>query len=218
MKGLSFELELLYFSSFRKPTSTSLILTYPIPPFTTIRGLVSNALGLPRDDLFLQEQIKIGIAVKKFGYKNVELAKILKLKETSGDRTVQFPSSPMFREFIVNPQYIIYIGGEDEIIMRIYESLRDPERPLYLGQSDDLVELNVNAPIDIQETESNIIWSAAKGIFSDAFVEKVPFKFLKNNGTYTVNYIIISVFKEYPYNSGKITRAYNFQSKSVVLV
>lgn len=217
MKGLRFEIETLYFSTFRKPTSTSLILTYSIPPFTTIRGLLSNALGLQRDDLSLQEQIKIGIAVKQFGYKNVELAKILKLKETPGERTVQYPSSPMFREFIVNPQYSIYIGGDDEIIKRIYESLNDPERPLYLGQSDDLVEINVTQPIEINATESNEISSSVEGVFPDAIVEKVPFKFRKDEKDYSVDYLIVSIFKTIPIDLQNSIKCYKFMNKNISL-
>ena len=50
MLGFKFTIESLYFTSFRKSTSTSLLSSYKIPPFTTIRGLISNALGLKRDD------------------------------------------------------------------------------------------------------------------------------------------------------------------------
>jgi len=46
MRGIIIRCEVLYFVTFRKPASTSLILTYPIPPFTTIRGMIANALGL----------------------------------------------------------------------------------------------------------------------------------------------------------------------------
>ncbi|RLC75080.1 MAG: CRISPR-associated protein Cas5, partial [Chloroflexi bacterium] len=45
MLGLKFKIDCLYFNTFRKPISTSLILTYFIPPYTTIRGMISNALG-----------------------------------------------------------------------------------------------------------------------------------------------------------------------------
>ncbi len=74
--GLKFRADSPYFTTFREPTSTSLILSYAIPPYTTIRGLISNALGLPRDDLRVQDWFRIGIKPLRFE-KSREMAKIL---------------------------------------------------------------------------------------------------------------------------------------------
>ena len=72
-------------------------------------------------------------------FKNVELAKILKLKESPGPPSTHYPSAPMFKEYLVNPKYELFVGGQENIITKIHEALVYPERPLYLGQSDDLV-------------------------------------------------------------------------------
>jgi len=50
--GFIADAEMPYFACFRKPTSTSLVLTYPVPPFTTIIGMVANALGYSRPKYF----------------------------------------------------------------------------------------------------------------------------------------------------------------------
>lgn len=218
MKGLTFDVEMPYFSTFRKASSTSLMLSYIIPPFTTIRGLLSNAMGLARDDLYLQNKIKIGIAVKQFGEKNVEMAKILKLKEMPGIRTVAFPSSPMFREFLVNPIYSIYLGGEPEIIETIYEALIQPNRPLYLGQSDDLVEIILDAPIDIPEIESKEVWSVVEGIVPGAIVEKVPYRFERENGSYSLIQKIVSIFQDYPALTENYYSCFKFINKNIFLL
>jgi CRISPR-associated protein Cas5h len=81
MFGLKFRIEALYFTNFRKSTSTSLINTYSIPPFTTLRGMISNALGLKRDDLRVQDWIKIGIKPQNNINLSTEMTKVLKLKE-----------------------------------------------------------------------------------------------------------------------------------------
>lgn len=80
MFGFKFRIETLYFTTFRKATSTSLISSYSIPPFTTIRGLISNALGLKRDDLRIQNWIKIGIKPLNNINRSTEIVKVLKLK------------------------------------------------------------------------------------------------------------------------------------------
>ncbi|HAX97900.1 MAG TPA: hypothetical protein DCY12_03140 [Candidatus Atribacteria bacterium] len=46
MNGLSFILETPYIVNFRKPYSTITLLSFPFPPFTTIRGLIANAMGM----------------------------------------------------------------------------------------------------------------------------------------------------------------------------
>ena len=216
MKGVILDLEVLYFSTFRKPNSTSLILTYSIPPFTTIRGMISNALGLQRDNYSLQEEIKIGIAVIDFGFKNIEMAKILKLKENKNHPIHDYPSSPMFREYMVNPKYKIYLGGNEDIIYKIYNALKSPERSLYLGQSDDIVDVNVCSPIDINEIESNQIDSIVDELMiPNSIIEKIPFKFHKDKEKYNIEYKIVSIPKDLPINLPHKKKAYRFLNKNI---
>jgi len=187
MLGLKFNVEGLYFNTFRKPISTSLILTYSIPPYTTIRGLISNALGFMRDDYSLQEKIKIGIKLISFPEKNVELTKILKLKGDIKKFVRKFSSSPLFKEFLINPSYFIYLVGTNDIIINIYNALNNPFRPLYLGSSDELVDVLVENPCDVLKTKSKSL----KGVLGaehlnlienhnlECFIEKIPYKFIK---------------------------------------
>ncbi|RLI75086.1 CRISPR-associated protein Cas5, partial [Archaeoglobales archaeon] len=185
--GLKFRIDCLYFVTFRKPTSTSLILTYVIPPYTTIRGLISNALGLPRDDLRVQDWFKIGIKPLKFE-KNREMAKILKLKGTGMKYERTFPSSPMFKNFLIEPSYEVYLVGSEKKIKETYLALLNPKRPLYLGSSDDLIDLKIWEPVKIEEVETNEVWSVAEGVHEGCIVEKVPYKFVKVGKTFDVKY------------------------------
>jgi len=67
MKCLKFKLETPYLVNFRKPYSTITILSYSFPPYTTVRGLLANALGLgdlwtARDDYNIGlEDLKISL-------------------------------------------------------------------------------------------------------------------------------------------------------------
>jgi len=68
MKCLKFKIETVYLANFRKPFSTITILSYPFPPYTTIRGLLANALGLgdlvsKRDD-YNEELADLKISLK----------------------------------------------------------------------------------------------------------------------------------------------------------
>lgn len=192
MLGLKFRVDCPYFTTFREPTSTSLILTYLIPPYTTIRGMISNALGLSRDDLRVQEWFKIGIKPLNFE-KCREMAKILKLKGTGKNYQRTFPSSPMFREFLVEPSYEIFLVGDDERIKEVHSALLNPERPLYLGGSDDLVDIEVFEPVEVEETEADEVWSVAEGVYEGCIVEKVPYKFVRVGRTFSVEYKTVSI-------------------------
>ena len=192
MWGLKVTLDVPYFASFRHPTTTSLILSYTIPPYTTIRGLIANALGLPRDYFEIQDWFKIGIKLVK-SHKNRELAKILKLKGSGKEYTRVFPSAPMFREFIVQPQYQIFLVGGREIIEKIYSALLMPYRPLYIGTSDDLIDLIIEKPSKVKNIQSDETWSVVEGIHTGCIVERIPYKFTKRGKNIDLEYKIVSI-------------------------
>ncbi|HEW91755.1 MAG TPA: CRISPR-associated protein Cas5 [Thermotogaceae bacterium] len=191
--GLTFKLGGLYFNTFRKPTSTSAILTYSVPPFTTIRGLLSNALGLQRDDFSLQDSFKIGIKSVMTRDASRELAKILKLKGTGKHYQRSFPSAPIFKEFLVKPSYEIFLVGDQEIIAGLYEAISDPKRPLYLGGSDELVEIEYSKPTMVREITASEVHSAVEGVHPNSIVEKLPYKFTKRGRDYSLEYLTVSV-------------------------
>jgi len=193
MRGFKFNLEGLYFTTFRKPTSTSLIMSYSIPPYTTIRGLIANALGLERDNLSIQDWIKIGMKPLKFSNRSKEMAKILKLKGTGESYQKVFPSSPMFKEFLVLPSYEIYVAGDNNRVDDIYDALLQPARPLYLGASDDLVDIEPSKPMEIKKVITKEIAGVIEGIHENCFVERIPYKFIKKGKDFSLEYKTISI-------------------------
>jgi len=199
MLGLKLKVDCPYFTTFRRPASTSIILTTTIPPYTTLRGMISNALGLPRDDLSVQEWFKIGIKPVNLDFeKSRELAKILKLKGTGKEYQRDFPSSPMFREFLVESSYEIFLVGEEERIRGVHSALLNPKRPLYLGGSDEMVDVEVCEPVEVEELEAEEVWSVVEGIHEGCIVEKVPYRFVRVGKTFNVEYKTVSVPMRYP--------------------
>lgn len=218
MLGFKFRLDGLYFTTFRKPTSTSLIMTFPIPPYTTIRGLISNALGLKRDDFSVQDWIKIGINPLCFSNQSREMAKILKLKGTGNTYSRYFPSSPMFKEFLVSPTYDIYIAGEDDKINRIFDALCNPTRPLYIGASDDFADITPTEIIEVEEVEGSEIYGVVNEIQENSLVERVPYKFIKEGAKISMQYQTVCI----PYSSPTIfnnaVKCWKFGGENVWLI
>lgn len=217
MKGIILDLDMPYFSTFRKPTSTSLILTFPVPPFTTVRGMLANAMGLLRDDYSLQDIFRIGMSVLNKGDRNVEMAKILKLKPGMGKIVRDFPSSPISREFIVQPAFRYFIAGDMTEVEILYQALKSPQRPLYLGQSDDLVEYSISELMDVEPVISNEFFSAVNEVVADATLEKLPFKFRKNEKDWELESLILSLPNQYPVKTMKEMNGFLFGEITVQL-
>lgn len=226
MKGLSFEVEGLYFVCFRKPTSTSTILTYPLPPFTTIRGFLANALGWDQDSYYLELRgdtrnllydLRIGIEVIEPGELSAELAKVLKLIPRTTGYQRSFPSAPMHREFLVQPRYRIYLAAEDSIIEEIAAALADPERPLYLGQSDDMLDYTEPHMVEVEDTKSAELDSIAEGVHPDCDVLRLPFRFISEGNGWGLEYLLVSVPKNGKLKAKTSIPCLRFEEKLVVV-
>ena len=223
MEGLLFEIEGINFTCFRRVASTSVILTYPIPPFTTIRGLIANCLGLPRfpdykTQLILQN-LKIGIQPLNLREinrnKTTEVCKLLKMIEREAavrPKIYSFPSAPLFKEFLVNPRYRVYICGGN-LLRKIYKKLQDPERPLYIGQSDDMVDIPELNLLEIEETNSNRIHSVLKGIYEKCEIVKLPYRFSEDGRN--LEEITISIPQSFPLSLDEKIKCYRFGSEYI---
>lgn len=172
--GFIVDAEMPYFACFRKPASTSVILTYPVPPFTTIIGMIANALGISRPeylDRILRLQSILWLNLRPLAplqRPSRELAKILKLvgEEREERRPTSFPSSPMHKYFLTRPSYRFFVASEDvETINEIVNALRYPKRPLYLGQSDDMVVITVAWEGEVEQVLSQQAYGLVKGSY-----------------------------------------------------
>jgi len=256
--GLAATLECTGFACFRQPTSTSTILTYPVPPFTTLLGLVACAQGLPSDRIDphghdqLASQFRIGITPLRIGLRNRELASILKLKpfltETkesisrfgkehgelvkrhadlySLPAIAQFhhlierlggipwttwsrsPSSPIFREFLVYPSYRVYFVAQRDEIEELKRALEDPQRPLYLGQSDDMVDIRIDGFQPVKKQVTRIFHSIVPGVHPGCEVVRLPLRFTDQRSSLT--YATVSIPAYFPFKVEKPTAGYEF--------
>jgi CRISPR-associated protein Cas5h len=226
MKGLRFDLEAINFCCFRKPLTTSTILTYNVPPFTTLRGILSNAMGKVRDDLSLQDRILIGVQTHRNYDYTTELARQLKMipRGKAPLRRV-FPSSPMRREFLIKPSYTVYVllsstsDNENNVIEDIKLSLDSPKRPLYLGQSDDFVDIsNITLMPEVTRTKSRAISSILQGIYRNCDVTNLPYKFeIGGNSVIRLQYITFSVPEKYPFVLDREIDCFSFGADNVFI-
>lgn len=225
-------------------------MSYSIPPYTTIRGMIANALGMMRDELSIQDWITIGIKPLDFSNRSRELAKTLKLisrelkfkcnlcqnKWTTTTKPAKcpqcgssefleipnykrvFPSAPMFKEFLVCPAYEIYVAGEDDKINPIYNALIHPARPLYIGASDDLVNIEPSKPIEIKKISAREISGVIEGIHEKCFIEKIPYKFSKKGNNFSLKYKTVSIPKDEIITLKEEVGCWQFDSENIWLI
>ncbi|OWZ83737.1 CRISPR-associated protein Cas5 [Natranaerobius trueperi] len=122
--------------SFRMPQSINVLLTYPVPPNTTLYGMIANALGLFQDDYSLRDEINFGLRVVEPGQLIEDYAQLQKRNPSKNSFT-----SMVTKQKLLKPQFRMFIKGEISLLQEIQSALENPARILYLGESDDLVEL-----------------------------------------------------------------------------
>ncbi|MEZ3118169.1 CRISPR-associated protein Cas5 [Halobaculum sp. MBLA0147] len=146
-------LDVPFDTAFTKAGAMNGLPTYPVPPVTTIQGLLYAAMGRPsllrpnnlpkdvRDDeeAFrerVQTECAFGERVLEPGVRTAGLKSRQKRAREDG-----YITSPARQESLIGPTYQIYVGGPTELLSAFAAALRDPQRLLYLGRSDDLVDV-----------------------------------------------------------------------------
>lgn len=177
--------------NFRKPFSTISILSYQFPPYTTIRGLLANALGLKVDDYSLQEKFEISLKPLSVAERTQDMVLMKKLKPPANAKKIkelikkldesglseltekekklyeqlkkpQSTSAPFVKEFITPITCSIYVLGEEKELNELKQALENPARPLYIGASDDFVVICDMKIVDAVETKSDEIDSIVR--------------------------------------------------------
>lgn len=101
-------------------------------------------------------------------------------------------STQINKQRIINPYFTIYIISNDKTgefsLNNIKNSLMHPKRPLYLGESDDIVNILNISIVEINETISSNISSIIPGIYENSELINIPtnIKFNKLNEYFTL--------------------------------
>jgi len=151
--------------AFWKAGAMNSLPTYQVPPIPTLQGLLYAALGRPSlllsssgaldtdtradEETFresVQEECRFGLRIVKSGGSHTGLRK--RHKASTDDK----PYGPYVAqaETLIAPTYRMYVGGPEEQIATFADALENPERLLYLGRSDDLVDIHGVEVVDPQ--------------------------------------------------------------------
>jgi CRISPR-associated protein Cas5t len=145
---------------YRVPFTFSRRHTYPIPPFSTIIGLICNVLGIDNQENEDFKQLKNGLSLSiygKYDFLNKEYIWFRNLSKEShksrfGDtesrsinQLIEHPGGqlPIKIDVLENVRLLIYIKHTDEnFLNKIKEAFENPVKriyPLHLGRAEDLL-------------------------------------------------------------------------------
>lgn len=144
-------------TAFFKSDAMNGLPTYPVPPIPTLQGLLYAAMGRPsllqpnqlpndirnQEEEFrerVQENCRFGQRIIDQGYRTQSLRSRHKASRSGEDEA--YVSYPTQAETIIAPTYQFYVGGPTDLLDTFAASLRDPQRLLYLGRSDDMVDVH----------------------------------------------------------------------------
>jgi len=147
-----------FWASFRQPQTVNVHVTYPFPPPPTLYGMLNAARGKPQDWNRDRSQWQLSLIVESSGIFLETFSKIFKPAREGGalfDRTI------LMRQKLVNVHYTIYLKASEPLLSEAQQALRAPHWPLYLGESDDVVDVIKprvveSKPRDVQEVHSII--------------------------------------------------------------
>ena len=124
-------------ASFRYPAFISGFQpTLPVPPLSTIYGLLSAAKG----ELVTPDETNVGF-VFDYDAKAVDLETIYELKGLKGNK-----SNVAKREFLFNPSLYLYA---DDLEFKKY--FKNPAYPILLGRSSDLAIISEIKEIEMEK-------------------------------------------------------------------
>lgn len=169
------------FAQYRNPFTFYYAQTYPIPPKSTIVGMLQNAVGdwygYKRWDKDYKsnewwDDLKIsvhgGFESVFWNYQQLIKGEIEIVKTTDGislwnqnrplyNQGITSQRSPVYQQELFNGHLYIFIKGKKDLIEEIEKSLKTPEKILYLGRSEDVVFIrNVYDGNDLQHKKKSV--------------------------------------------------------------
>lgn len=123
---------------YKKPFAMKITETYPLPPYSTVNGLIHKILNAT-------EYIPFNISVQGT-YESI----FNNYQTTYFYKKDSITSMPMNSHMLLNVNLIIHIGGDFEFLKKLYDSLLNCNEHLSLGRKEDLVRIN-----DIRFVEVN---------------------------------------------------------------
>lgn len=198
---LGLRLHVPFWCSFRDPVSSNVHRTFPVPPPSTLYGLLAAALGLPQDDYSRRNEVRFAVAIENAGElvetyskwmkaaedplakakadQKAEVEAALEARRARGELTPDlaiWTSTTLIRQKLIQPIWVVGVLCSQIMADEIVAALRAPHWPLYLGESDDPVDLEVLGMAAPQPTRAAATGTLG-GIHAGGLLASLPTRF-----------------------------------------
>lgn len=147
---------------FQKPFAFKIGETYPLAPFSTVKGMLHAVLDakeyIPMN-LSIQgksESFMIDYA-KKYMYKKVDAQLPLNMDGLEVDiEPAHVTAMPMYVHLLYRVEHVIHIEAAQDVLEKLYKCLSAPACTLSLGRWEDLVRIDEVAYVSVEESEEKV--------------------------------------------------------------
>jgi CRISPR-associated protein Cas5t len=162
------------FAQYRNPFTFYYAQTYPLPPKSTIIGMLQNAVGDWYGNEFGIENwwnLKVSVhgrfesvfwnyqnLIKGETYlqqKNGKLALVNQNLPLYGEGLTS-QRTPVYQQELFNGHLFIFIKGEETLLSEIKTAIEQPKKVLFLGRSEDVVFIRNIKPIGVEKRVEQI--------------------------------------------------------------
>ncbi|MEN4017567.1 MAG: CRISPR-associated protein Cas5 [Methanobacterium sp.] len=145
------------FAQYRNPFTFYYAQSYPLPPKSTIIGMLQNITRRYYDEDFHEIKISVHGGFESFFWNYQSLIKGAKnginLMKYKGEiklwnqgfplygRGITSQRSPVFQQELFNGHLYIFLKGKEDLVEEIEKSLLNPSKIPYIGRSEDIIFL-----------------------------------------------------------------------------
>jgi len=204
---LTFKLICPFWASFRNPSTVNVHVTYPFPPLTTLYGFLNAARGMPQDWCLDRDDWQISMVVESRGKLIETFSKIMKVYEDKTKITEEerkkrilggsskglFDRTTLIRQKLLGSCYIVYLKAKPDLLAEAKHALEDPKWPLYLGESDDLVDIVSPHIATASPKPAQHIHSVIPGIVEGCKLVNIPIRYYQVKERWVADYCIYSL-------------------------
>lgn len=199
---LVFGLACPFWVSFRYPSTVNAHLSYPFPPPTTLYGMLNAARGKPQDWHADRDTWQFSLIIESSGLPVETFSKIMKVYEIKGKAEPLpngkypfgvFSRTTLIRQKLIGTRYSVYLKAQPEQLQEALQALSDPHWSLYLGESDDVVDVVEPRIVECIREPLNHAHSIIPGIQQGCRLVNVPLRYYQVGQRWTVDYQVYSL-------------------------
>ncbi|MDK2781742.1 MAG: CRISPR-associated protein Cas5t [Archaeoglobi archaeon] len=157
------------FAQYRNPFTFYYAQTYPLPPKSTVIGMLQNATDRYYDPEFWNLKINThgGFESVFWNYQqlikgDVEFDKTFRVVNQGKplyNEGVKSQRAPVHQQELFNGRIYLFIRGEEGLLDEIRSSLEKPKKILSLGRSEDVVYIRNVSEVELKQKEAKkSIW------------------------------------------------------------